>query len=139
MTVRSYRDLDVWQCAMDLVNMVYKLTANFPVTERYGLVSQLQRASVSIPSNIAEGHARDSTREYLRFISIALGSLAELETQLLLAVRLELVTEQKVNDAMSLTERISMMLHRLQASLRKKLPTGSRAPNPAPRYVGVID
>jgi len=80
MTVRSYRDLIVWQKAMDLVVQCYNLTKNFPNSELYGLTSQLRRAAVSIPSNIAEGHGRSSTKAYVNHLMIAHGSLMELET-----------------------------------------------------------
>ncbi|HEX3144767.1 MAG TPA: four helix bundle protein [Pyrinomonadaceae bacterium] len=82
MQIRSFRDLRVWQAGIDLVRSVYELTLNFPRSEVYGLASQMQRAAVSIPSNIAEGHARESTKEYLHHLSIAQASLAELETQI---------------------------------------------------------
>lgn len=103
-TIRSYRDLIVWQDAIQLAKVVYKLSAKFPSDERFGLTSQIRRAAVSIPSNIAEGHARKSTREYIRFVSIALGSLAELETQICLAVELEFCTQQQVDDVLKLAE-----------------------------------
>jgi four helix bundle protein len=86
MDVKTHKDLNVWKEAMDLVKEVYSLTKGFPEDERHGLVSQMRRAAV--PSNIAEGAARDSYREYTRFLYIALGSLAELETQLLLSQEL---------------------------------------------------
>ena len=79
--------------SMDLVEVVYSITANFPKEERYGLASQMQKAAVSIPSNIAEGTARKSNKELLQFISIALGSVAELETQYLIGIRLRYITE----------------------------------------------
>ena len=80
MEIKSYRDLRVWQAGMDLVVRVYRLTQGFPTHELYGLTSQMRRAAVSIPSNIAEGHTRESSKEYLHHLSIAQGSLAELET-----------------------------------------------------------
>jgi len=83
--IKSYRDLQIWQEAVDLVELVYRASAAFPADERFGLTSQLRRSSVSIPSNIAEGHARPTTRDYLRFLGISLGSLAEMETQILIA------------------------------------------------------
>lgn len=89
----DHKELDVWKKSMDLVEAVYSLTANFPKEERYGLASQMQRAAVSIPSNIAEGTARKSNKELLQFISIAMGSAAELETQYLIAIRLKYITE----------------------------------------------
>jgi len=86
--IRKHESLEVWQEAMELVTMVYQVTKSLPTTEQFALTSQLKRASVSIPSNIAEGAARDSQKEFLRFLSIARGSLAELETQLQIAQRL---------------------------------------------------
>jgi four helix bundle protein len=83
--MNSYQELLVWQRGMEIAKLVYQLTSQFPKSEQYGLTSQLQRAAVSIPANIAEGHARDSTKEFLRYLSIVRGSLAELETLLLLS------------------------------------------------------
>jgi four helix bundle protein len=83
--IRTHRDLNVWKEAMDLVRNVYSLTKGFPKEEIHGLVSQMRRAAVSIPSNIAEGAARSSHKEFIRFLYVALGSLAELETQLLIS------------------------------------------------------
>ena len=92
MAVVSFRDLRVWQVGMDLVQHVYQLTAGFPPSESYGLVAQIRRAAVSIPSNIAEGHGRQHRRDYAQFLSMAQGSLAELETQLEIAHRLSYVS-----------------------------------------------
>ncbi|MGY0392929.1 four helix bundle protein [Bizionia sp. KMM 8389] len=88
----DHKELQVWKQSMDLVVMVYDLTRAFPDEERYGLISQMRRAAVSIPSNIAEGAARKSDNEFLQFLSVCLGSLAELETQYLIAVRLHITT-----------------------------------------------
>lgn len=85
----DHKKLDVWKYSMDLVVHVYKITSNFPKSKVYGLTSQMRRCAVSVPSNIAEGAARNSNKEYNRFLAIALGSLSELETQLLIAERLE--------------------------------------------------
>jgi four helix bundle protein len=85
---KSYRDLEVWRLGLDLVETVYRCTAEFPKSETFGLSAQMRRAAVSIPSNIAEGQARSSSKELLPFLSFSLGSLAELETQLELANRL---------------------------------------------------
>jgi four helix bundle protein len=87
MSLKSYRDLEVWQKAMDLVEEVYRIAERFPSQEKYGLTGQLQRAAVSIPANIAEGYGRMHRKEYLQHLSIAKGSLAEVETHLALAVR----------------------------------------------------
>src|SRR5580704_17374598 len=85
---RNYRDLIAWQKAMDLVVVVYQLTREFPTEERYGLSQQLQRAAVSVASNIAEGQGRESAREFANFLSISHGSVREVETQILIAERL---------------------------------------------------
>jgi four helix bundle protein len=87
--INSYRDLLVWQKGMALAKMVYKLTGSFPDAERFGVVAQMRRAAVSVPSNIAEGQARQGRREFVQFLSHAEGSLAELDTQLLLSVELD--------------------------------------------------
>ncbi|MEP6923253.1 MAG: four helix bundle protein [Pyrinomonadaceae bacterium] len=86
--VESYRDWTVWQKSIELVKHIYQLTQNFSADEKFGLVSQMRRAAVSIPSNIAEGQARRTTGDYIRFVSIAEGSLAELDTQLILSIEL---------------------------------------------------
>jgi four helix bundle protein len=91
--IRDYRDLRVWIAAMDLAQAVYVTTAAFPRTERFGLTAQLRRAAVSVPSNIAEGQVRDSNPDFLRFLAIAAGSLAEMRTQLLVAARLQYTAE----------------------------------------------
>ena len=90
-TISHFRELQVWQRSMVLVEAVYRVSSLFPKSEVYGLVSQVRRAAVSIPSNIAEGHTRESTKEYLNHISMAQASLAELETQMEIAVRLQYV------------------------------------------------
>lgn len=102
---------------MDLAEEVYRLTKGFPKEELYALTNQLRRAAVSIPSNIAEGQARQSTLEFRQFLSIAQGSLAEVETQILLGIRFNYLTEQAAAPAQSLAEEVSKML----ASLRSKL------------------
>ena len=115
--VKSYRDLIVWQKSMELVERVYRMTKAFPAEELYGLSSQVRRAAVSIPSNIAEGQARKSTGEFLRFLSIAQGSGAEVETQTLIAQRLGYVTEMQITEILSLLDEISRMLNTLRAKL----------------------
>lgn len=91
----NHKDLDVWKKSMDLVEIFYKLTSAFPEEEKFGLINQMRRAVVSIPSNVAEGAARKSNKEFIQFLHIALGSLAELETQYLIAVRLKYIIENK--------------------------------------------
>jgi len=90
----NHKDLDVWKRSMDLVEDVYKVTSSFPASKIYGLTNQLRRASVSIPSNIAEGASRKGDKELLYFINVAIGSIAEIETQLLIAFRLKYINEE---------------------------------------------
>ena len=120
MPVQSYRDLDVWKLAMDYVVAVYKLTDKFPRDERFGLTAQLRRAAVAIPSNISEGH-QQGTRAYLRFVVIAMGSVAECETQLEIARRLNYAAEADLSDSMSIGNPLRRMLFGLRRSLRRKL------------------
>jgi four helix bundle protein len=119
--VQNYRDLVVWQQAMDLAALAYNLAREFPKHEQYGLTSQLCRAAVSIPSNIAEGHARDSTKEYLHHISFAMGSLAEVETQILLAERLGYLNQDAINSTLTKTGELGRRLRSLQQSLKAKM------------------
>ncbi len=105
---KPHEQLDAWKFAMQLVKAVYQLTAAFPVEERYGLVQQMRRAAVSIPSNIAEGAGRNGAKEYLHFIGISRGSLAELETQLQLAVMLDFVKQE--HPVFNLSERTGKLL-----------------------------
>jgi four helix bundle protein len=121
MAVRSYQDLEVWQRAMELVEEVYRLTRTLPAAERYGMTSQMQRSAISIPANIAEGGARHHTREFLQHLAIAQGSLAELETFLLLTARLNYIEKMELNTAFDLCTQVGRMLHGLQKSLRRKL------------------
>ena len=121
MSINSYKDLKVWQASIALTKEVYLVTQKFPKYEVYGLSSQMQRAAVSIPSNIAEGHARDSTAEFLRFLTIALGSLAELETQLIVAEKLIYIDDLILQSLLSKTDEIQRMLRGLQKSLKAKL------------------
>ena len=116
---RAHHDLRVWQEAMTLVEMVYRLTDTFPPDERYGLVSQMRRAAVSVPSNIAEGAARKSTKELIQFLSVAVGSLAELDTQLALGTRLGFVISDQ--DVESKIDEVSALGLALIESLRRKL------------------
>ena len=115
----THKDLEVWKKSMDLVEDVYNLMKQLPENEKYGLISQIKRSSISIPSNIAEGAARGSTKEFIRFLDIASGSLSELETQLLLLERLGFCsTEEILSEEI---ETIGKMLYGLRVSLRKKL------------------
>ncbi|MDN5924760.1 MAG: four helix bundle protein [Xanthomonadales bacterium] len=133
MNVSHFRELEVWQLAMALAKRVYELCAQFPREERYGLSSQMQRCAVSIPSNIAEGNARASTKDYARFVSMASGSSAELQTQLLLSRELELGDETIRADALALCDRVGQMLLRLHQSLGRRIENESRVPSPESR------
>ncbi|MGJ7902080.1 four helix bundle protein [Lysobacter sp. 1R34A] len=133
MSISHFRELEVWRLAMSLAKQVYQLTAGFPRDERYGLSSQLQRSAVSIPSNIAEGNARHSTRDYARFVSMALGSSAELQTQLILSGELTLGDETTRTNAIEECERVGQMLQRLHQSLVRRLETESQVPSPESR------
>ena len=93
---RKHHSLLVWQEGMNIVELVYQITSTFPSSEKFGLISQMQRCAVSIPSNIAEGAARGSDKEFARFLKIARGSLSELETQLLISERLGFITNADV-------------------------------------------
>ena len=117
-TVRNYRELIVWQKAMNLVELVYQATKQFPKEELYGLTSQVRRSAVSIPSNIAEGQARKSTAEFLNFLSIANGSRAEMETQILLAQRLNYATNDTAQKILDLSLEVNRLLNGLMNSLK---------------------
>ena len=115
--VKSYKDLLVWQKGITLVKEVYKLTQTFPDAEKFGLVSQMRRAAVSIPSNIAEGQTRHTRKEFIQFLSHSEGSVAELETQVILGVELGYCTQPQTAKISDLTTELSKMLD----SLRRKL------------------
>jgi four helix bundle protein len=120
MKIRSYRDLKVWQRSMDLVVECYRLAKAFPREEQFALNAQLRRAVVSIPSNISEGHGRATTNSYINHLSIATGSLAEVETLLEIAVRLRYVASVDMQRANQLAVETSRMLSALIARLRKR-------------------
>ena len=121
-TVNSYRELLIWKKGMDITEKVYQLTKIFPTDELYGLTSQIKRCSISIPSNIAEGYGRNSTKSYLHFVRIARGSLFELETQLLLANKLNFIkNEEDYSTIMNLITEESKMI----SSFIKKLSVKS--------------
>lgn len=117
--IKNFEDLKVWQHSMLLVKMIYDTTSSFPADERYGLISQMRRCSVSIPSNIAEGHARQGTGEFLHFLSIALGSLAELRTQAQLSVDLNFLSLDKHKEVKDSIIEIERMTRGLMKSLKK--------------------
>ena len=125
MTVKSYKDLEVWQKAMDMVTMCYQTTKDFPKNEVYGLSSQLQRAAVSIPANIAEGRERKYSKEFVQHLSIAYSSLAELETHIQIAQRLNYINSTKTKNLLEKTSEIGRMINGLRKSIEKR---GSHEP-----------
>ncbi len=124
MTITNYKDLEVWQKSMELVVQYYQITKGFPVNEVYGLASQLQRAAVSVPANISEGHARQHTKEFLQSLSIAYGSLAELETHIEIAKRLGYIATDTAVELIDKTSTIGRMLNGLRRSLEKQKSKG---------------
>jgi four helix bundle protein len=116
--IRSYRDLIAWQRAMDLVEGVYRVTHSFPKDELYGLTSQLRRAAVSVPSNIAEGQGRGTVGEFIHYLRIAHGSLCETETQILIAQRLSYLNSQQVRALLDLAREVGRLINGLLTSLK---------------------
>jgi four helix bundle protein len=115
--MNKFRELLIWQKGMDLAEEVYAITKGFPVDERYGLQSQIRRCAVSIASNIAEGAGRNSGKEFMHFLSIALGSSFELETQLLLADKFEYIPKGKAEEVIGRIQEVQKMLNGLQKSI----------------------
>ena len=120
MPVRNYSDLIAWQKAMDLVELIYKATAQFPREEIYGLTNQLRRAVVSVPSNIAEGQGRGSANDFRRFLAISYGSLREVETQVLIARRLHFLSDAQAERVLSLAGEVGRLVNGLSHSLEGK-------------------
>src|SRR5687768_4752670 len=119
-TFKSYRDLDVWQRSMRLAKRIYQVTQKFPGHERFGLTNQLRRAAVSVPSNLAEGHARFGPGEFSRFISITMGSVAEIETQVLLSNDLGYITSEVTQEVLAELDAIGKMLRGLAKSIQRR-------------------
>jgi four helix bundle protein len=125
MSIRSFRDLEAWQLGIELALRVYSLTKSFPREELYGLTSQLRRAAVAIPSNISEGH-QQGTKAYLHYVVIAIGSLAEVDTQLEISNRLRLVQREELVPVVELATKLRRVLH----GLRRALAQRTRIPDP---------
>ena len=124
MSLLHYRELLAWQKSMTIVESVYALSNRFPPCERYGLTSQVRRAAVSVPSNIAEGQGRSSTKEFLHHLSIAYGSLMEVETQVLLGLRLGYIDKEIADSFLLESARAGQVINGLMRSLRKRLTAG---------------
>ena len=116
-TPRSYKDLIVWQKSIEFAKIIYRLTRTYPLEERFGLVAQMRRAAVSIPSNLAEGQARHTTGEFIQFISHAEGSVAEVDTQLILSIELKFCSETNAESAFGLISELRKMLNVLRRTL----------------------
>ena len=117
--MKSFRELRVWQQAIDLVEKIYLLTQNFPKQETYGLMSQLRRAVISVPSNIAEGHTREHIKEYLHHLSMAQASLAEVEKQLEIGVRLEYISRNQLSKVLEEISGLGKQLYALRNALNR--------------------
>ena len=121
--VRTYRDLDTWQVGMTVVEQTYRLTTHLPSSERFGLCSQMQRASVSIPSNVAESHGRGVSRGCVYFLNVAIGSTAELDTQLEAARRLRFVSSEQARDLQRAIDRVRALLYGLRREKQRQIAT----------------
>lgn len=121
--VQSYRQLIAWQKAMELVKAIYDLTDKFPNEERFCLTSQVRRAAVSVPSNIAEGQGRDSTKDFLRHLSISYGSLMETETQVLIAEMRNYISSEEARSALEVSSEVGRIINGLSRSLAAKIDT----------------
>ena len=119
MQIKDFKELTVWQKSMKLAAEVYRITKKLPKDELFGLTNQLRRAAVSIPSNIAEGNGRDSTKEYLRFLYIARGSRSEVETQLLLCVELGYLKESDIEFVLGLSTEVAKMLNTIISKFKE--------------------
>lgn len=117
--MNKFEDLHIWKKSMDLVEQVYLLSNELPTDERFGLISQIRRCSVSIPSNIAEGAGRNSKKEFIHFLAIANGSVSELKTQLFLIIRLKFIAKEKIDGLIGLCNEIQKMNYSLQKPLTK--------------------
>ncbi|PIJ63078.1 hypothetical protein V513_03025 [Mesotoga sp. H07.pep.5.3] len=126
--LRSYKELDAWKLSMELAKKIYDITATFPAREMYGLSSQMQRAAVSVPSNIAEGSGRNSMKEFVQFIYLSRGSLLELETQLELSRMLGYLDEEKCNEIAKLITRVHKIINGLIFALKNSRTTNNPQP-----------
>ncbi len=121
MNISTHKDLEVWKMGIDLVEKIYKMTNGFPKVEQYGLTTQMRRASISVPSNIAEGYARNSGKELVHFLYIALGSLSELETQLIIAHRLSYTQSQDLFQDIEVIRRMTINLIKFHKNKLKEI------------------
>ena len=125
MKTSDYKELQVWHKAIDLVVEIYKISKLLPKEETYGISDQIRRSAVSIPSNIAEGQSRNSIKEFIQFLSIARGSLAELETQLLICIKVNMLSEDNITEAQNIITEIGKMIKGLMNKLNSQLTTNN--------------
>ena len=125
MKTSNYKELQVWHKAIDLVVEIYNLTKLLPKEETYAISDQIRKAAVSIPSNIAEGQSRNSAKEFIQFLSIARGSLAELETQLLICIKVNMLSEDNITEAQNIITEIGKMIKGLMNKLNSQLTTNN--------------
>ena len=126
--METHKDLRVWQQSIEMVTSIYMMTQSFPKEETFGLVSQLRRASVSVPSNIAEGYARGTDKEKLHFLRISSGSMSEVETQLLLSLNLGYIDQEKYNELSEIVTSVWKQLNSLISSIKKRLTPQEQLP-----------
>ncbi|MBP5393514.1 MAG: four helix bundle protein [Bacteroidaceae bacterium] len=126
--METHKDLRVWQQSIEMVTLIYLMTQSFPKEETFGLVSQLRRASVSVPSNIAEGYARGTDKEKLHFLRISSGSMSEVETQLLLSLNLGYIDQKKYNELSEIVTSVWKQLNSLISSIKKRLTPQEQLP-----------
>ena len=119
--MHNYKELKIWQKSMDLVENVFQLIANFPDSEKYGLIDQIKRSSISVPSNIAEGAGRNSNKDFSRFLSISRGSLNELNTQLIISHRLNFIENDRLNKLENEINEIQKMIYKFNQGLETKI------------------
>nr|WP_297306892.1 four helix bundle protein [uncultured Flavobacterium sp.] len=119
--MRTHKDLEVWKLSIDFVTEIYAITKSYPKEEQFGITNQIRRAAVSVPSNIAEGAGRRSDKEFLQFLYIALGSVQEIDTQLLISLNLEFISKSDYDNLMTKLNQISKMLFGLIKSIKQKL------------------
>jgi four helix bundle protein len=124
MSISRFRELRAWQLGMELAEQVYLLTDSFPKSETYGMTSQIRRSAISIPSNLAEGHGRTSSKEFLHFIAIAYGSICELETQILLSHRLKYINVNDSETVLALLIETSKTIRGLQKAIKERIEKG---------------
>jgi four helix bundle protein len=119
--MKTHKDLDLWKTSMDLVLEIYRITRHYPKEEVYGMISQMRRAAVSVPSNISEGAARKHPKEFIRFLQISSGSLSELETQVIISNQLSWITEQEYIKVIGMINTLRAQMTGLERALQKKL------------------